>query len=208
MSLSELILTVQGKLNEYHEKLDSLEEEMINIMNIPNDDDKRKHKEKCRKEIQSNIDFILDNRRYLLIKFHALSISLQEEELERIYILIKNIESEDIDETEPEDIRRQKENLRNDLEEEYNQHKYISRVHMQAMLMSEYPDQNNNNNQEPEHNNQEPEHNNQEPEHNNQEPEHNNQEPEHNNQEPEHNNNQEPEHNNNQAIEQNIEIIF
>ena len=184
MSLSDLILTVQGKLNEYHEKLDSLEEEMINIMNIPNDDDKRKHKEKCRKEIQSNIDFILDNRRYLLIKFHALSISLQEEELERIYILIKNIESEDIDETEPEDIRRQKENLRNDLEEEYNQHKYISRVHMQAMLMTEYPVQNNNNNQEPDHNN------------NKQEPDHNN-----NNQVPDHNNN-------NQAIEQNIEIIF
>ena len=186
MSLSELILTVQRKMNEYHEKLDSLEEEMINIMNIPNDDDKRKHKEKCRKEIQSNIDFILDNRRYLLIKFHALSISLQEEELERIYILIKNIESEDIDETEPEDIRRQKENLRNDLEEEYNQHKYISRVHMQAMLMTEYPEQNNN--QVPEHNN------NQVPEHNN-----NNQVPEHNN-----NNNQVPEHNNNNQVE----IIF
>jgi hypothetical protein len=174
-------------MNEYHEELDSLEEKMTNIMNIPNDDDKRNHKEKCRKEIQSNIDFILDKRRYLLIKFHALSISLQEEELERIYILIKNMESEDIDETEPEDIRRQKENLRNDLKEEYNQHKYISRVHMQAMLMTEYPEQNN---QDPVHNN-------------NQEPEHNN------NQVPVHNNNQDPDHNNNnQAIDANIEIIF
>ena len=140
MSLSELILNTQEKIIMIDEELNSLNEEMINIVAIPNDDDKRKHKEKCLKEIQSKIEFKRGNKVYILIKLHALNIALKEEELEQNYILIKNMESEVLDETEPEDILIQKRNHYGDLHGEYNRNRNISRNHIQTILMIEYPE--------------------------------------------------------------------